>query len=187
MIKAIIAVIVFVFMVLLIGTYLSPDDLRGCDISLKGKESSTDARTDEAVKLYKNGWSNLLIFSGAAADKTGPSNAKAMRKHALKKGVPDSAIVIEENSNTTQENARLSRNVFSERKISRIILVTSAYHQRRAGIEFRLAAGGNVEVINHPVAQDKQWSNWWWISPNGWWLAMSEIIKIIATYAGASR
>ena len=204
MIKAIIAVIVFAFMVLLIGTYLSPDDLRGCDISLKSKESSnlackrvdaivavsggdTDARTDEAVKLYKNGWSNLLIFSGAAADKTGPSNAKAMRKHALKKGVPDSAIVIEENSNTTQENARLSRNVFSERKISRIILVTSAYHQRRAGIEFRLAAGGNVEVINHPVAQDKQWSNWWWISPNGWWLAMSEIIKIIATYAGASR
>ena len=40
MIKAIIAVIVFAFMVLLIGTYLSPDDLRGCDISLKGKESS---------------------------------------------------------------------------------------------------------------------------------------------------
>lgn len=102
MIKAIIAVIVFAFMVLLIGTYLSPDDLRGCDISLKGKESSnlackrvdaivavsggdTDARTDEAVKLYKNGWSNLLIFSGAAADKTDQVMLKQCENTLLKK------------------------------------------------------------------------------------------------------
>jgi len=42
--------------------------------------------------LYKHDWAKLLIFSGAAADKTGPSNAEAMKRQALAAGIPSSDI-----------------------------------------------------------------------------------------------
>lgn len=187
----------------LIGVYLAPDDLRGCRhtpadpgvgglcapadaiIALSGGD--TRARTEEAVKLYRNGWAPVLVFSGAAADKTGPSNAQAMRVHALELGVPDSAILVEEASETTHQNAKLSRGVLADNRFGRVILVTSGYHQRRASIEFRKVAGDELTIINHPVAQDSQWSRWWWATPSGWWLAISEIIKIVLVYIGVSR
>lgn len=187
----------------LIGIYLSPDDLRGCTSTPAGPEAEgsckpadaiiavsggdTRARTEEAVKLYRNGWAPVLVFSGAAADKTGPSNAQAMRGHALELGVPDSAILVEEASETTHQNAKLSRGVLADNRFGRVILVTSGYHQRRASIEFRKAAGSELTIINHPVAQDSQWSRWWWVTPSGWWLAISEIVKIVLVYVGVSR
>lgn len=202
-IKVLVVCVTFGMMTFLIGIYLAPDDLKNCknipdensqiiackkaDAIVAVSGGDTDARTDHAIDLYKRGWADTLIFSGAAADKSGPSNAEAMRKYAIKNGVPANAIVTEENSKTTQENAKLSQEVFSDMNISRVILVTSAYHQRRASIEFKLATGGSVKIDNHPVKQDKQWSDWWWLTPNGWWLAMGEIIKIVVTYAGVPR
>ena len=146
----------------------------------------TIARTKEAIELYRRGWAPVLIFSGAAADKTGPSNAQAMHDYALSEGVPAEAIITESNSETTHQNAKLSRGVLVNNKFSRVILVTSGYHQRRASIEFR-HANNDIEVINHPVTQDKQWSQWWWLTPNGWYLAVSEVTKILLVYLGGSR
>ena len=147
----------------------------------------TQARANEAVELYRRSWAPILVFSGAAADKTGPSNAQVMREYALEQGVPDSAIIVEGDSETTHENAKLSRSVLVDNRFSRIILVTSGYHQRRASIEFRKVAGSDVEIVNHPVARDNQWSQLWWLTPNGWWLAVSEIVKILLVYMGVSR
>jgi uncharacterized SAM-binding protein YcdF (DUF218 family) len=68
-----------------------------------------------------------------------------------------------------------------------VILVTSAYHQRRASLEFNKRAAGTVQVRNHPVATDKQWSGLWWMTPTGWYLATTEFFKIIAFYVGGTR
>ena len=147
----------------------------------------TWARTREAIKLYQHGWASKLIFSGAAQDKTGPSNAEAMRREALRAGVPGDDIITEELSATTKQNAENTRQIFAENDISSVILVTSAYHQRRASLEFKARAGQDVTVRNHPVAQDNQWSSWWWLTPTGWYLAIGEFIKIIAFYTGGTR
>ena len=197
------AVIAAVLSVTLINMYLSPDDLRNCgsspgsnsemiacqkaDVIVAVSGGDTEARTREAISLYKRGWADKLLFSGAAADKSGPSNAQTMRQLALSSGVPSENIIIEENSNTTQENARLTSEIFKLNNISRAILVTSAYHQRRASIEFKHSLGSSVSIINHPVSEDKQWTRLWWATPNGWWLAMGEIIKITVAYLGVSR
>lgn len=186
--------------VLLIGSYLAPDDLAKCsttpnadpgcqsaDVIVAISGGDTRARTDEAVKLYKNGWAPKLIFSGAAADKTGPSNAKAMRERAIEAGVPKAAITTEELSENTRQNAQLSGNVLASNDDRRVILVTSAYHQRRAGLEFRNYAGLNTQIVNHPVKHDNQWSDWWWLTPTGWWLALSELVKIVLVYAGVTK
>ena len=70
-----------VVVVIIIGLtmYLAPDDLAKCsgpgsgecamaDAIVAVSGGDTDARTDEAIRLYKQKWSSLLIMSGAAAD-----------------------------------------------------------------------------------------------------------------------
>ena len=86
-------VLIAVAVIVGLSYYLSPDDLKDCPrpgseqcqkagaiIVISGGD--TEARTAEAVKLYQAGWAPTIILSGAAADKSGPSNAAAMRKQA---------------------------------------------------------------------------------------------------------
>lgn len=200
MIRFIFIIIVVLVSILLIGSYLSPDDLARCESTPSDKDEckkadaivtisggDTYARTQKAIDLYKTGWASQLIFSGAAADKSGPSNAESMRQYALSHGVPSGAIITEEVSETTHENATRAYGVFEQYNFERIILVTSAYHQRRANIEFSKAVGDGVEIMNSPVRHDSQWSQWWWLTPGGWWLAGSEITKILLVYIGVQR
>lgn len=199
--KTVIA-IVAAFAVVIIGLsiYLGPNDLAGCGASPSVSGScqkadaivaisggDTTARTNEAIKLYKNGWADKLIFSGAAKDKTGPSNAEAMRREARNAGVPDGDILTEELGETTKQNAENTQAILERNSISSVILVTSAYHQRRASLEFGSRANGSVTIRNHPVSMDNQWSVWWWLTPTGWYLAVGEFVKIIAFYIGGTR
>lgn len=200
MIRSLIIIGISVIVIVIgISLYLQPDDLKDCDVKpgtstqcqpvdaiVAVSGGDTGARTDEAIALYKNGWSNTLIFSGAAHDKSGPSNAAAMQTRAIAAGVPASAIYLDEYSETTKQNAENTQTIFADRKMKSIILVTSGYHQRRAGLEFNKRAS-NVEVVNHPVVQDKDWSAWWWATPRGWWLATSELVKVIAFYVVGTR
>lgn len=199
MIKVILAGIIALIVIItaIIPMYLAPDDLRKCpkpeptaacgvaDAIVAVSGGDTPSRAAEAIRLYKDGWADTLIFSGAAQDTTGPSNAEAMKKQALAEGVPAQSIITEEFSRTTAENARNTSQFIVEQDLKRVVLVTSAYHQRRASLEFGARLGDTVKIVNHPVAKDKQWSGfWWWTTPGGWWLAISELVKIIAFYSG---
>lgn len=190
--------ILLVVIIVGLGIYLQPDDLRTCNDKLSSSSpctvvdavvavsgGDTNARTDEAIRLYKNGWSDTLVFSGAAQDKSGMSNAAAMQARAISAGVPESSILLDEYSATTKQNAENVQTIFASRNIRSIVLVTSGYHQRRASLEFAKRAS-SVTVINHPVSQDKDWSMWWWTNPRGWYLAVSELVKIIAFGFGVS-
>lgn len=198
--KTIIAIIVALAIVVIgLTMYLAPDDLADCgdapdgavmcepaDAIVAVSGGDTTARTEEAIQLYQMGWAPKLIFSGAAQDKSGPSNAEVMRRLALDSGVPESDIIIEEYGETTKQNAENTLSIFTENNISSVILVTSAYHQRRAGLEFS-SRTAEVAVRNHPVASDNQWSAFWWATPMGWFLALGEFTKIIAFYVVGSR
>ncbi|MEO5691218.1 MAG: YdcF family protein [Candidatus Saccharimonadales bacterium] len=187
----------FLIFVIAVGLpqYLGPDDLAKCeegpaagtcasaDAIVVVSGGDTNARVQEGVRLFKLGWSKQMIFSGAAADQTGLSNALAMKQYAMKLGVDESFISIEEFSRTTAENAANTARYIQQNNLSRIILVTSAYHQRRASLEFGSRLGESVLVINHPVASDRQWSRYyWWLTPTGWWLAGGELAKIVLFY-----
>lgn len=195
MIKGIIISLVIAILVVVgLSFYLSPDDLKSCEAKpTNGKCASVDAivavsggdtkaRTNEAINLYKSGWADILVFSGAAQDKSGPSNAAAMRQTAIAAGVPSENILTEEASETTGQNAENTMTILANNRVKSVILVTSAYHQRRAGLEFSKWSGGVIRIVNHPVSSDNQWSGWWWLTPQGWYLAVGEFGKIIAFY-----
>lgn len=180
--------------------YLGPDDLAKCQdlpdnspscqptdaiVAISGGDTSSRAR--EAIELYKKGWAPKLIFSGAAQDKSGPSNAEVMRDAARDAGVPDADIITEDEGETTRQNAENTLDIFQENDISSVILVTSGYHQRRASLEFNKRSEGIVNVRNHPVPIDRQWSSLWWLTPTGWYLATGEFVKIILFYVIGTR
>jgi uncharacterized SAM-binding protein YcdF (DUF218 family) len=186
------------FVIAAISVYLSPDDLRSCkqpetsglcasaDAIVVVSGGDTNARVDEGIRLYKAGWGSKLIFSGAAADPKSPSNAEAMERRAITAGVPEDSIMIEKFSRTTAENAHNTAKFITDNSIHRIVLVTSAYHQRRALLEFKETLGSSVTVMSHPVSHDKQWAGlWWWTTPRGWWLAGGELVKIAYFYTSS--
>jgi uncharacterized SAM-binding protein YcdF (DUF218 family) len=195
MIKRIIWLIFIVILsTVCISIYLQPNDLKDCgsipgdkpgcqivDAIVAVSGGDTEARVEEAVKLFNNGWASKLILSGAAQDKTGPSNAAAMKDMAVQSGVPALSIWLDEYSENTKENAQNTKTIFAELDIESAILVTSGYHQRRASLEFE-QRNNTVKILSYPVTADNDWSWHWFVSPRGWWLALGEVARIIVFY-----
>jgi uncharacterized SAM-binding protein YcdF (DUF218 family) len=93
-------------------------------------------RVAYGVDLYDRGVVGHLLMSGGGL-RPGPTEAELMRRAALTAGVPDEAVVIEDRSRNTLENARFSRLILEERRWQRVLLVTDRHHLRRALYTFR--------------------------------------------------
>ena len=91
-------------------------------------------RLDKAIEVYrKDPTPPKLIPSGGRGSDESLSEAEAMKRYLLEQGIPDEDIIIEDQSTTTLENLKFSRNIldgFDGRKY--IALVTSNYHVYRA-------------------------------------------------------
>lgn len=190
--------IVLVAIIVGLSLYLQPNNFLACnkqpvadtdcaaaDAIVVVSGGDTKARTAAGIDLYQRGWANYLVLSGAALDRSGPSNAAAMRLQAAQAGIPTEAILIDEEAMNTQQNAENTRSIFNERQFKDVILVTSGYHQRRASLEFNKRAGDTI-IRNYPVVTDKDWGWYWWLTLRGWWLSGGEVVKIIAFYVGAT-
>ena len=106
-----------------------------------------------------------------------------MRDQAIEEGIDPNVIIVEGNSQTTTENAVQTTSIFERYSIKSAIIVTSAYHERRATLEFQRQAK-DVSLRSHPVANDKQWNEWWWLTPSGWSLALPEVVKSLILSTG---
>lgn len=187
-------IVLFVAIIFGLNALLSPNDLANCDerpgtntecaaadVIVVVSGGDTPARVAKAIELYENGWANKIVFSGAAADPKSPSNATAMKRQAAAANVPESAIITENTSKNTHENALNVDGILDEINARTVILVTSPYHLRRTQLEFqKLAPDVNFRTA---AADDKVW-NYWWIKPNGWWLAFTEFGGIIKLWSG---
>lgn len=105
-----------------------------------------------AARLFKAGKGHKLLVSGGS-DRTVSltSEAQAIRELLLDMGVPDDALILEEQSRNTRQNATYAAKLLREQGIQKILLVTSALHMSRARALFE-AQG--LDVI--PVAADHQ-------------------------------
>lgn len=105
-------------------------------------------RTESAAALFHSTGAKWFVVSGAGS---GGDNAALMASAAEAAGVPASAIVVEEHATTTRENARFTSPLLAERGITRVAVVTSPYHSRRAAMAAQRAWGSGVEVISVPA------------------------------------
>lgn len=170
-----------------IGYFLSPQSaLQKSDAIVAISGGDTAARTDEAVKLYKEGWAPTIIFSGAALDPNSPSNAAAMKRMAVAAGVPAGDILLDEVSANTAQNAADVAFIVKTHGFHKVILVTSPYHQRRASLTFRVALGKDIVILNHSTIDQTWRRNHWWATDYSRSLTWSELKKTVFVFAGGT-
>lgn len=109
-----------------------------------------------AARLYRAGKAPLLVLSGGTLHPGEAAEAEAMRQFLADMGVPAAAMLLEDRSLTTTENAADTARLLQPRGIRKILLVTSALHMRRArglferaGFEV-VAAPTDYEVVSRP-------------------------------------
>ncbi|WP_457269521.1 YdcF family protein [Pedobacter sp. UYEF25] len=96
-------------------------------------------RLIQAIKLYKNGIiGKILIASGNANLMDNKIKEADLASAYLKEiGIPDSAIMVDNSSRNTLENAKNSATLISKRgKNLTILVITSAWHIPRSKIIF---------------------------------------------------
>ena len=90
-------------------------------------------RVWHASRLDAAGKAPVVVVSGGS-DMTATLSAESlgMRQLMLDLGVPAAALLTEERSRNTRENAELSARLLRERGIQKVLLLTSALHMRLA-------------------------------------------------------
>jgi len=119
--------------------------------------SSDPTVPEKAAELYKEGFAPILIPSGGVsvkANKFGGVKVKAdiysgdyqtdcafYKDVLIKNGIPESAIMEEDKSSYTKENALLSRKVADEHGLTvhRAIIVCKSFHARRCLMCYQFA------------------------------------------------
>ncbi|MBF0421634.1 MAG: YdcF family protein [Magnetococcales bacterium] len=134
--------------IVLLGGGIIPAQLPG---SFPNLEQPAD-RAWHAARLFHAGKAPLIILSGGRSRSHYlTSEAQAMRLFMKDLGVPDHAMVLEERSKNTSENAIYTLEILRRRHIGTILLVTSALHMRRA---LKLFQAEDIQII--PAATDHE-------------------------------
>lgn len=113
--------------VVLAGGVFAKGSLRPTDVISDASRQRTACGAD----LWLQGLAPKVLLTGGIANvlQTGPPESHEMKRWALRFGVPESAILVEDKSRTTYENAVQSKALLGS---ERILLLTAAYHLPRA-------------------------------------------------------
>jgi uncharacterized SAM-binding protein YcdF (DUF218 family) len=120
----------------------------GAAIGRDGMASDALARRiRHGIALFEAGAAPRLILCGGDSSRAGVSEAAVMRDVALAAGVPTTAILLDERSASTFDNAKETAQLMRAHALATVILVSEGYHLRRARALFRLH-GVNVAAVS---------------------------------------
>ena len=111
---------------------------------------------DRAAELYLQGWAPLVIMSGGLGNVTKDvwtePEADQFARIAVDKGVPASAILIENKSTNTGENIVFTRKLLEQENIDpqSFILVQKPYMERRTFATFQKQWPGKKMLVTSP-------------------------------------
>lgn len=106
------------------------------------------ARLDHALDLWQRGMAPRLIFTGGTGIGDTTSEAAVSRVYALNHGVPDTAILMENNGRTTRESLAAVSEIMHARQMQTAILVSDPFHMLRLRI---LSAQYGVDAVTSPT------------------------------------
>jgi uncharacterized SAM-binding protein YcdF (DUF218 family) len=122
-------------------------------------------RIDRAEALYRAGRAPRILLSGSALEGK-VSEAQIVARLLRQRGIPDSAIILENESRNTNENARYTDIAMRAQKLKSALLVTSALHMPRAlaslekrGIQVTAAGGPPQIILPKNNAPELWWPN----------------------------
>jgi uncharacterized SAM-binding protein YcdF (DUF218 family) len=130
--------------VIVLGGFVS-EDADG-----KGHFNNAVDRFTQATRLVSDGRAKHLLFSGGTADFNPDkfSEAQFVKGELKKLGFADSLVLLDGKARNTFENAAYSKVLLQKANLKPpYLLVTSAYHMRRAMLIFKKAG---LNVIPYP-------------------------------------
>lgn len=123
-------------------------------------------RLSKAVELYQLGLSNIIVFSGGVTNyEYGSIPFSEVYPLIIKEGIPCEAIIHENKSRNTREQAIEVIKLAKGYKWNKLILVASHYHQYRAYLTFLkeiIESADNIMLYNAPV------NNLKWFEETDW-------------------
>ena len=106
------------------------------------------ARLDHALGLWERGMAPRLIFTGGTGAGDTTSEAAVSRVYAMKHGVPDTAILLENEGRTTRESLAAVSSIMRTRQLRTAILVSDPFHMLRLRI---LSSQYGVDASTSPT------------------------------------
>ena len=163
--KVVILSAVVVFLLIVIGTALATnsivqfsklDEKTKCDtaIILGAATSNGEVspvyreRINHGIWLYENGYVDYLILTGGIGKGNEMSDAHAAKQYAIEKGVPEQAILIEEQSTITEENLEHAKAIMDEHSLDTAIIVSDPLHMKRAML---MASDYGIDACSSPT------------------------------------
>jgi uncharacterized SAM-binding protein YcdF (DUF218 family) len=147
-------------------------------------------RAQKAAALFKEGHSPKIVLTNdnrqggwSSVEQRNPFFYERAISVLTNAGVPQSAIeVIPRPVQSTRDEAELLRSYSDASGLHSLIVVTSAYHSRRALRTFRKAfATSNVAIgLEHaPTGLQTPHPATWWLHPRGWVIVPNEYLKTV--------
>lgn len=162
----------------------------GEDKNGDGVFNSFSDRFIEGLQLKEeNKASHILISSG-----NGNLQASSFKEAAWAKGVlrafnlPDSSILIEQESRNTFENATFSKQLLRQKGLPPpYLLVTSAWHMRRAQYIFKKEGLHVIACPSGAITGNEKFSFWGSFVPDagvlsGWYFYLKELVGVVVAY-----
>ena len=89
------------------------------------------ARLDHAVALYQRGGARYLVVTGGRSKEDAVSEAEVARDYALRRGVPETALLSEATGHDTVSSLQNVARLFQARGLERAIFVSDRSHMLR--------------------------------------------------------
>ncbi len=130
-----------------------------------------------AIELWQEGWAPVILPSGGPNPRIGDFATEWawFASMAGDAGVPESAILREDRAANTFENARFSRQRILEQgmEVGKAILVTKAFHARRALMTYQAEFSSEIEYIVCPITDRRK------ITRDNWAKDQEKIDKVM--------
>ncbi|PTM57597.1 YdcF family protein [Desmospora activa] len=123
--------------------------------ALQGDQPSPalQERLDYALALYQEGrFSTFLCCGGSLRRQI--SEAQAMKRYLIERGIPAPAILLEENSVNTAQNLAFARLILERHHLRTCFLITHDYHMYRACLHARRQG---IDIVPAPCASKRLW------------------------------
>jgi uncharacterized SAM-binding protein YcdF (DUF218 family) len=162
-------------------------------IVVLGGSSTFVERTRYAAELFREGRAPRILLTNDGLQ-GGWSNADNRNTYFVERalwelqvaGVPNDKIeVLPQITSSTYEEAALLRQYAEAHAVRSVLVVTSAYHSRRAMWTFRRVFDGSgveISVMSPPTGWQTPPPATWWLHKNGWSLVAGEYTKLVYYY-----
>ncbi len=111
-------------------------------------------RLDHAVGLYARGIAPRVVVTGGIAEGDTASEAAVSRIYAMAAGVPDTAILLENEGRTTGQSIERVARLLKARRIDTVVVVSDPFHVLRAG---RVAERAGLIAYTSPTRTTEVW------------------------------